>query len=263
MRVLFDAWEGPALNVFLAFPDVLAADRPVVFVMHGVNRNADEYRDQWHDLAVQHDFLLVVPEFSQRDFPGSQSYNLGNVRNADGEPNPVTMWSYSAIEPIFDQLRERLGMSTGRYALYGHSAGAQYVHRFIFHVPDARVSRIISANAGWYMAPDFEVDYPYGLNGSVVSQGMLKAALSLPVTILLGEQDTDTADPNLRKKPEAMTQGAHRLDRGRYFFQAAQFRARELAVPFEWQLVLVPGAGHDNRQMAPAALPFLLQGADQ
>jgi len=29
-------------------------------------------------------------------------------------------------------------------------------------------------------------------------------------------------------------------------------------VPFNWQLVTVPGADHDNRLMAPAAIPYLL-----
>ena len=60
----FDDWQGPVLRVFYSRPESLASDTPVVFVMHGVRRNADEYRDQWHDLAMEHGFLLVVPEFT-------------------------------------------------------------------------------------------------------------------------------------------------------------------------------------------------------
>jgi hypothetical protein len=41
----------------------------------------------------------------------------------------------------------------------------------------------------------------------------------------------------------------HRLARGRHFFEAA----RGLGVPFAWRLVLVPGVGHSNRDMAAAA----------
>ena len=46
-KVLFkvDTWAGPPVRVFATRPVYLAADRPVVFVMHGVDRNADEYRD--------------------------------------------------------------------------------------------------------------------------------------------------------------------------------------------------------------------------
>jgi hypothetical protein len=259
-KVLFkvDSWAGPSVRVYATRPVHLAADRPVVFVMHGVNRNANEYRDQWHDLANEHDFLLVVPEFSERNFPGSESYNLGNVFDENGKAVNEAEWSYSAIEPIFDEVRRRFGMTTERYSIYGHSAGAQFVHRFLFHVPGARVNQIVSANAGWYMMPDYEQDFPYGLRGSAVIREKLRAALQLPVTILLGEEDTDPEHPNLRRTPEAMAQGEHRFARGHFFFEAARAYSEQLNVPFNWQLVTVPGADHDNRLMAPAAIPYLL-----
>ena len=258
IRFTFTDWEGPPLHVWVSRPVNLAPDRPVVFVMHGVNRNADEYRDQWHDLALQHDFLLVVPEFNRRDFPGSDGYNLGKLKTPDGRPTPRSQWSYAAIEPIFDDVRKRFGMTTDQYALYGHSAGSQFVHRFVFHMPRARVSQIVSANAGWYMMPDYDTRFPYGLGDSLVTLEMLTAALQLPVTILLGDQDTDPDDPNLRRAPEAMAQGANRLQRGQKFFASAEAMATRLAVPFNWQLVLVTGADHDNRLMAPAAIPYLV-----
>ena len=259
-KVLFkvDTWAGPPVRVFATRPVHLAADRPVVFVMHGVDRNADEYRDQWHDLASEHDFLLVVPEFGQRKFPGSSSYNLGNVFDNNGKPVNEAEWSYSAIEPIFDEVRRRFGMTTERYSIYGHSAGAQFVHRFLFHVPNARVNQIVSANAGWYMMPDYEQDLPYGLRRSAVTREKLRAALQLPLTILLGEEDNDPEHPNLRRTPEAMAQGEHRFARGHSFFEAARAYSEQLSVPFNWQLVTVPGADHDNRLMAPAAIPYLL-----
>jgi len=258
IRFKVDSWAGPPLRVFATRPVHLAADRPVVFVMHGVKRNADAYRDQWHDLANEHDFLLVVPEFNQGSFPGAEAYNLGNVFDADGEVVDETNWSYSAIEMIFDEVRRRFAMTTDRYSLYGHSAGSQFVHRFIFHVSDARVNQIVSANAGWYMMPDYEQDFPYGLRGSAVSREKLQAALRLPVTILLGEEDNDPEHPKLRRTPEAMAQGEYRLARGLSFFDAALAYSKQLNVPFNWQLVTVPGADHDNRLMAPAAIPYLL-----
>ncbi len=52
----FNSWDGPEIRVFVTHPDGLAPERPVVFVMHGVQRNADEYRDQWHELAIKHQF---------------------------------------------------------------------------------------------------------------------------------------------------------------------------------------------------------------
>jgi poly(3-hydroxybutyrate) depolymerase len=255
----FRDWVGPPVRVFATRPVGLAADRPVVFVMHGTNRNADEYRDQWHDLAVEYDFLLLVPEFSKRDFPGPEGYNYGNVQDTDGSSRPPAEWAFSAIEKIFDEARRRFSIKTNAYAMYGHSAGAQFVHRFLYYVPDARLARVVVANAGWYTMPDPAVDFPYGLRGSAIGEAQVAAALGLPVTILLGENDTDPAHPSLRRTPEALAQGANRFERGQAFFRAAAQYAETLGVPFRWQLATVPGADHNNRLMAPAAVPYLLE----
>jgi hypothetical protein len=258
IQIKFDSWAGPPMRVFVTRPVHLAPDRPVVFVMHGENRIADEYRDQWHELANEHDFLLVVPEFSQKGFPGSEGYELGNVLDEDSQPVNEAEWSFSAIEPIFDEIRRRFSITTERYSLYGHSTGSEFVHRFIFHVPGARVSQIVSANAAWYMMPDWEQDFPYGLKGSAVSRQMFQAALQLPVTFLLGEQDDDSEDPELRRTPEALAQGENRLARGQFFFDSARLYSERKNVPFNWQLVTVPGTDSDNSLMASAAIPYLL-----
>jgi len=249
----FDNWAGPELTVFVTRPVGLAADRPVVFVMHGVKRNAGDYRDQWHELAIEHDFLLVVPEFTDADFPGAEGYNFGNVFDPNGAAQPQDRWAYSAIEPLFDEVRRRFEMSGDTYSIYGHSAGAQFVHRFISHEPQARISQAVIANAGWYMMPDLDIDFPYGFRHSVVGARQLELALQLPVTILLGEEDTDPEHSSLRRTPEALAQGTHRFARGQQYFESSRQAAETLGVPFRWQLVTVPGADHDNTLMAPIA----------
>ena len=263
IRIKLETPGGIEQKIYLTRPVKLAADRPVIFVMHGVQRNAETYRDQWHELAIEHDFLLVVPEFSERQFPGAAAYNLGNVFDAAGKVRPAAEWSFSAIEPIFDEVRRRFGMTTKAYAIYGHSAGGQFVHRFLYHVPKARVTRAVVANAGWYTMPVYNVAFPYGLRNSVVRSADLAAALRMPVTILLGEQDTDLEHPSLNREPEALLQGPHRFARGQAFFDAAADASGRLGVPFGWQLVTVPGADHDNRLVAPAAVPWLMDEAKE
>ena len=254
----FSSWAGPEIRVFVTHPVGLATDRPIVFVMHGLKRNADDYRDQWHALAIEHDFLLVVPEFSKAGFSGSRRYNLGNVFEKDGSTVEEKNWSFSAIEPLFDEVRRRFSITTERYSLYGHSAGSQFVHRFIFYKPDARISRVVTANAGWYMMPDFEQAFPYGLGDSNVTREKLAKTLQLPVTILLGDKDNDPQHEHLRRTPEALAQGEHRLARGHAFYDSARTSAKQLNVPFNWQLITVPGVAHDNQLMAPAAMPYLI-----
>lgn len=258
IRYRFSAWDGPVLTIFATRPVGLAPDRPVVFVMPGVKRNADEYRDQWHELAIEHDFLLVVPEFKDSDSQGLERYGPGKVFDQNGSANPEPEWSYSAIEGIFDDVRSRFGMTTERYALYGHSAAAEFVQRFVFHVPEARVSRVVVANAGWYQMPDHDVGFPCGFGGSVVDRRCLVEGLQLPVTILLGKEDTDAGNPELSNTPQAMLQGPDRQARGKVFFEAAKTAAIELGVPFNWKLEWVDEDALDNREMAVAAIPFLL-----
>ncbi len=255
----FSGWQGPALRVFVSRPNDPVGAVPVVIVMHGVKRNADVYRDQWHELAGRHGFLLAVPRFTQAEFPGADGYNLGNTMDSSGQPNPPETWSFAVLEPLFEALRERYGLTTERYSLYGHSAGGQYVHRFLLHNPAARVCSYVPANAGWYTMPDFRQHFPYGLNGSRVSREQLQAALQLPVTLLLGDRDIDSNDPNLRHTPEADAQGLTRLARGFSFFESARVAANEYDVPFNWHIATVRGVNHDNSRMAPAAIPHLLE----
>lgn len=257
-RFVFTAWEGPDLPVFYQLPDRVTSTTPVVFVMHGVKRDADRYRDEWAGLARQYGFIAVVPQFSQADFPGSHGYNTGYFSEQDGTPRPRSRWSFAAIEPLFDDVRQRFGTRTPRYSIYGHSAGGQFVHRFVLFMPEARIDQAISANAGWYTMPDLQIDFPYGLADAPVDKSALTAALGKRVTVLLGTADTDRQDPNLRKTPETDAQGLHRFARGQAFFARAQQAARVHGVALAWSMRTVPGVGHRNGQMAQAAAPLLV-----
>lgn len=252
-RFVFSAWEGPPLPVWYQLPERVTADTPVVVVMHGVNRDADRYRDEWAGLARQHGFIVVCPEFSARDFPGAGGYNTGYFAGSDGAPRPRALWSFAAIEPLFDAVRARFGTRAERYTIYGHSAGAQFVHRFVLFMPEARIEQAIAANAGWYTMPDPHTGFPYGLGKAPVAPDGLSTALGKPLTVLLGTADTDTADPDLRTTPEANAQGPHRFARGQTFFAAGQGAAARLGVPFGWRMDFVPGVGHKNGLMAEAA----------
>lgn len=224
------------------------ADAKVLFVMHGQSRAAESYRDSWVDEARDAHALLVVPEFSDALYPGSDAYNLGNV--ATESPS---RWSYSMLEPLFDYIRADTGTRSESYLLYGHSAGAQFVHRFLLLVPDNRVERAVVANAGWYTAPETEIDFPYGLRGSPVRPAALSHALAMRLTVLLGENDTDPNAPDLRHTAAADRQGLDRFTRGLFFFAAGRSTAAALGAPFGWSLQTVPGVAHSNGGMAPFA----------
>ncbi len=256
---VFDQWQGPALNVWTHLPSGAGPDTPVLVVMHGQGRNGSDYRDQWVAESERHGFLIVAPEFAQAEFPGSESYNLGRRRDEDGQLRPVEQWSFSAIEPLFDMVVARLGLSARRYFLYGHSAGAQFVHRFLLFTQNARINAAVAANAGWYTLPDRSAPAPFGVGDEPVGDADLRRWLAQPLTILLGTADTDTEQSSLNRTPPAMLQGPHRLARGRNFFESGRQCAETLDCPIHWRLAYAPNIPHDNSLMASHAASLLFR----
>ncbi len=259
-EVRFSGWDGPPISVRVFLPQAFDAATPIVIVMHGASRDLPRYFGDWRAQADALGFIAVVPEFSKADFPGSRRYNLGHVFDSEtGERRDEETWTFSAIEPLFDFVVQWSGSEQTDYILFGHSAGSQFAHRFLYYKPEARVSRAILANAGWYTMPDFGVDFPYGLGASTVDPAVLPEFFARDVMVLLGDADIGTDDENLRQTPEAELQGAHRLDRGNTFFRVAKAKAADVGAEFNWRLQIVPGAEHSNSQMTPAAAAIALE----
>lgn len=255
---------GRPLEVYYYVPSKYSSESRILIVMHGNGRSAQKYRDAWIDIAEKANVLLIVPEFSRKHFPKDQDYNMGHMFKMDEKDrilarNAEPTWSYSLIDPIFEFTKQKFNNSSKSYFIYGHSAGSQFVHRFLFFKPKAKVAKAICANAGWYTMPDFNIEFPYGLKKTECKIENLKELFKKQVIILLGDADTDENHPQLRRTPEAMKQGKHRFERGQNFFKACQKLADSLETPFNWKLVTVPGVAHSNRKMAPAAAKVLFE----
>jgi poly(3-hydroxybutyrate) depolymerase len=220
--------------------------------MHGQGRNGKSYHDAWIKLAEQQRFLLLTPEFSDETYPSEAMYQQGFLR-AGGELRDKQKWSLMAIEHLFDHVVRENSLAAKRYIIYGHSGGGQFVHRLVQLCPEARIELAIAANPGWYTMPDLNVAYPYGLKGTPTGSDQLKTVFAKRLVVLLGENDKDPNHSSLRRTPAAMRQGAHRFERGHSFFEQAKVMAGKLGVEFNWELITVPGAGHQNSKMAPAA----------
>ncbi len=258
-QIVFSGWSGPKLPVFVHKPRTAGADSRIVFVMHGVQRDGDRYRDEWRDLAEKHNLIVVVPTFGRKDFPTTSSYNLGNIVDAKGRKTPKAKWSFSAIEPLFDDIVCRVSGNQRGYALYGHSAGGQFVHRYVAFADAPRMEAAVAANSGWYTMPDNGA-FPYGWGTDVAGLVLPAKAFQRPLTILLGTEDIDRNDPNLRINEEADKQGQTRFERGHGFLTAARKQAGN-ATPLNWKIAYAPEVGHDNGRMAPFAIPHLLGAA--
>jgi hypothetical protein len=99
--------------------------------------------------------------------------------------------------------------------------------------------------------PSLHDAVPYGFGGTPDAEAALRAYLALPITALLGRDDTGTE--NLSSEPEAVAQGINRLERGRNTFAKAKAVAATLGCRFGWSLSEVPGVGHDSARMFDSA----------
>ncbi|MFV2070547.1 MAG: hypothetical protein ACC645_26565, partial [Pirellulales bacterium] len=246
-------------------PDMVQADTPVWIIMHGVNRNAADYRDYFQAAAAAQGALVIAPQFDTTDWPGSVGYALGNIADAESGGTPIDEqdWSFSKIEPLFDYLVDTLepAIEADSYSMFGHSAGSQFVHRFLTWKPEARVNLAVAANAGWYTTPQFNnggypYDFPYSLSDTPTPAPFpveqLTGALDNRLVVLLGDQDI-LQGPNFRTTDAANAQGDTRFSRGQFYYSEGKAEATARNVPFGWDMMFVRGVGHSGSKMAKSA----------
>lgn len=255
-KMSFDDWAGPPIPVWMYVPhDTDPKTAPILIMMHGAKRGAKRYLGQWEQIADRDGFIVIAPEFNKEKFKSSRTYQQGNVyrSNRTLELNPEAKWTFSAIDPIFEHVKKKLGNTQEAYTFYGHSGGSQFVHRSLLFKDNPNVVRFLPANAGWYTYADMTIDYPYGLKGTDVTEDHLKAVLQKDVVILLGDQDIDVNHSSLRRTEEANAQGPHRYARGQAFYENAKANAQKYGVPFGWSIRVVPGVAHSNGGIAKAS----------
>ena len=253
------AYAGKSINIYYHIPDGNIKNMPVQIIMHGMNRNGDKYRDDWKKLADKYGFIVLAPQFSEDEF-SKDAYQRGNVTNESGAFVSQDLMIYPIISEVFHYFIDHSGSQATKYNIYGHSAGAQFVHRYLLFNKTPEVDRAIAANAGWYTFPTDTKDYPYGIGQSASQIGTDVAAYyQKNLIILLGTADTlRTESFNQSKKAEA--QGHTRLERGKNFFEYCKSNAANRGIPFHWENILVEGVGHSDSKMAPHAAKLLYGG---
>lgn len=240
------------IRVYTYRPRACDSACPMWIVLHGMGRNASHLRDTWVDHADRHKFLVVAPEFSQKEWPKAAAYNLGDVANNE---NPEK-WTYAAIDHLFDEMAD--GQTD--YRVFGHSAGGQFVHRMLLLRPQSKASIYIAGNPGWYLIPEWRKEkgeastYPYSLIGSKSGEAQVRQALAKRMILMVGEKDTDPDDEQLNNSEGAKKQGANRVERGENFMKAAGRVAGDLGVKLAWEFSEVPDAAHDATAMSKAAV---------
>ena len=77
-------------------------DGPLLVVCHGVQRNAEDYRNFAITLAERYGVIVVAPLFDTARFP-SLRYQRGGLLDKEGKAQPPEAWTYAIIPKIVAQ----------------------------------------------------------------------------------------------------------------------------------------------------------------
>ncbi len=234
---------GEPLTVFSYKPATYRGG-PLFVIFHGVQRNAEDYRNFAITLAERFGAIVVAPLFDNVRFPSAR-YQRGGLLNESGSVQPREAWTYAAIPRLVAEVRTREGAAALPYYLIGHSAGGQFLVRLAAFMPGEAV-RIVAGNPGSHLFPVRDQDFGYGFGGlpaELSGDEVIRRYLAAPLTFYQGTGDilpTNSFD----ESPAGMRQGPNRLARGRNCFAEAQRLAKERGWAFNWRKVETPDIGH-------------------
>jgi pimeloyl-ACP methyl ester carboxylesterase len=280
---------GPARSmIYRSFPlhEKNENIRRALVVVHGAERNADEYFRSAIAAATLakalDDTIVVAPRMASHGAackdhlaPMEVNYNCSSWRSGGPALSDEKLNSFEFLDELLRELAQKdVFPNLANIVVTGHSAGGQVVTRYAMsnrvHETLGVPVRYVVANPSSYAyldetRPAGEVkcsgydDWPYGLkkrkgySAQLTDEQLRKQIAARPVVYLLGEKDVlpvrgfDSSCP-------AMAQGPTRLARGVAFakYVDENFGAKH-------SVTLVPECGHDGRCMytSPEALPVI------
>ena len=254
------------LEVFYHIPDGDITTMPILMSLHGAGRNGESYRDYWIQMANEHGFIVIAPEFTTENYPGlGDNYNMSNIFDDGDNPsletfNDQSEWTFSTLDPLFDYVKVAASNIRETYNAWGHSGGAQFLHRFVTYLPNSKLDIAVCSNAGWYTVAENGVSFPYGIDNGQLPTTDLITAFSKKLIVHLGKNDTNSDSSTGIRRNDVVDaqQGIHRFERGQYFFNTSQATAQNMEVTFNWEKHEVAGIGHQAQLMANDALQYFL-----
>jgi pimeloyl-ACP methyl ester carboxylesterase len=253
-------------------PTTLTPGPDVLVLVHGTPAKqevaaatAHYYLKNWIDFAEKHRIILIAPAFDHTNFSSKNGEQaLGGYRGLFGRNMPADEF----VLKIVDRVQTIHGNRGGKFYLYGHSAGGQFVARFIVTHPDRVKGAVITA-AATYPQPTIDIAWPYGL-GSLQTTLQWRdpgaetpvkvtpnidtwlEAVTVPVTVIIGLND-------LAAQPDRTGQkGNNRVVIAHNWVQDMRSFAIQHGVESRFQLSFIPNLGHSSIGLLPYSQKALL-----
>lgn len=253
-------------------PTQLNEKTKILVLVHGTPKdltpaaNAEFYVMSWQNFAEEHNYILIAPAFDQENFSsryGDQA--LSGYRGLFGREIGADEW----VLRLVTAFREHMEIPGEKISLYGHSAGGQFVGRFLVTHPEIVKSAVITS-AATYPQPTTDVPWPFGMGelhtdiewdedtsnhvDIVPEKEKWLAATQIPLTVIVGLDDN-------AELPAELIPG----QKGRNRFVIAHNWIKDIAVFAEtngvesaFQLEIIPGIGHSMSGLMPYSQKAIL-----
>ena len=237
--------------------------RGILVIVHGslakdepATRAAEVFIERWIDVAEQRRLVLLAPAFDQENFGGHAGPG-GGYRGLFGR----RVGADEFVNAVVDTTRKRFPSLPERFYLYGHSAGGQFVSRYVVRHPNRVAAAVISA-AGTFAFPDPDVAWTNGMGplrrtmrwsddepwqeiDIQPDREAWLAAATLPITVIVGAEDTGKIDP-IPGNP-----GENHVERGRLWVREMNALARRHNKLGKVRFKKVPGVAHNSAALTP------------
>ena len=255
-QTTFAYWDKPDVEIFFITPEKINKDTKVIFVIHGNSRNAEDYLSAWIPHVINKNVIVAAPQFRKIDF---RYFFLLEMAESSGDVNRnKNEYINNSISLFFNFIKSKFSLTTETYKMFGHSAGAQFTHRYMLLSMDNRISNTVIANAGWYTFITDD-EFPYGINNSPIniSNKQIEWFMSKKANLLIGSDDIDFKSVNSSKG--ANLQGLTRVDRAANYFDSLIMNAESRGYALRWSYRVLERVDHDFKKVTPYAAQILLR----
>lgn len=228
---------------------------------------AEHFLSHFISEAKHRGVVLLAPAFDTKNFGGFEGPG-GGYRGLFGRNVAADVF----VNEILQAYQQRFQRWDGKIYLYGHSAGGQFVSRYLVMHPDRIIASVVSA-AGTYAFPNAAIKWADGMaplrrqmlwDGEDATREVnvvpdperwVEASL-LSTTVIVGRLD----DSKLRESPAQP--GRNMIERAKQWTRAMNDLAAANGKKGAVQLILLDGVGHNGRLLSVTGIKHLFQKTD-
>jgi len=186
-RTAYTCLDLDRFSYYLYYPkDNRTECQNLIVLIHGSERGAEAYRNQFKSFADEHNCAIVAPLFTA-GYPEPTDYENYCFLSYKGIRYDLNLLS------IVKQVRQQVAIKSERFLLHGFSGGGQFAHRFLYLYPEWLKCVSIGA-PGRLTKLDESLHWPEGVRGMNAmfnKEIILSEIAKVSIQVIVGKDDTE------------------------------------------------------------------------